>query len=95
MSRAALLAAVLCLACAVDEDSNYPDPSGLYRIEADGPVCDGATVEVAPDTAVCRFECLRVDGKDVRSVALTFKREDAVWRHTFTAWDFGACYGPP
>lgn len=93
--KRALLAAVLCLACAAEDGSNFPDPSGLYRIEAEGPVCDGAAVEVSADSVVCRFECLHMDGEDVRNLALTFKREDAVWRHTFTAWDFGACYGPP
>jgi hypothetical protein len=92
MSRLALLVA-LCLACAgEDVESNFPDPSGLYRVEADGPACDGGAVEVGADAVICRWECLSVDGEDVRSVALTFRREEGEpWRLSFAAWDFGVC----
>lgn len=94
MPRAALVAVALFLAaCSAEDESNFPDPSGLYRIEADGPVCDGGSVAY-PDaeTATCTRECLDVDGRDVRRVDLTFRRElDAPWRLAFAAWDFGVC----
>jgi hypothetical protein len=92
MPRLALFVA-LCLACAgEDVESNFPDPSGLYRVEADGPACDGGAVEVGADAVICRWECLSVDGEDVRSVALTFRREEGEpWRLSFAAWDFGVC----
>jgi hypothetical protein len=92
MSRLALLAA-LCLACAgEDVRSGLPDPSGMYALDAAGPDClDGAETYRDADTVVCWYECLAVDGRDVRSVTLEFTRGPEGWGRPFDAWVFGAC----
>jgi hypothetical protein len=101
MIRTALaLAALLAVSgCSQDPESAFPDASDLYRIEGADVFCDGGTVwytepEAPPYLAVaCAWECLVVEGRDVRRVDVAFRRDgiSEPWRVTLTGWYFGVC----
>ena len=100
MNRIAMMvaAALALAACSQDPESNLPAvPEGLYRVDGPTLYCDGAAEVLptndVPTEVVCVWRCLYVDGRDVEALSLTFQRAgpDDAWRHTFTAWTFGAC----
>lgn len=91
MRNLALLAAVALSACAASEDdSRFPDPSGLYQIQGAAVVCPGASQTTEPLRIDCEWTCLDVDGREVRWVNLGFDRDDATspWREPIASWDF-------